>query len=222
MSNNITSKDILKQLTGHYSSYIFILLIITAILGFCTVFCGTQLEWTHPLSMIGIAVLSITFVIFLIIFFKIIKIKDHYIFRRYGSAEIIAETINQGKKVPRYIRKIGTNSSTLIITDKFIVSTSNYRYYLELRDARYMQLIIVPETKPIILSGNPIVSTAATVGVNYASKKFSSTPNYDFLMIWDDEGVRHEYNVRSDEAAEIMRILIELAPQIEIKEAKPL
>lgn len=85
-----------------------------------------------------------------------------------------------------------------------------------------MQLTIVPETKPIILSGNPIVSTTATVGVNYASKKISSTQNYDFLMIWDDEGVRHEYNVRSDEAVEIMQILIELAPQIEIKEAKSL
>lgn len=222
MGYKITGKDIRKQLAGHYGSYIAVLLIIAAILGFCTVFCGTQLEWTNPLSIIGIIALGITFIIFLIILFKMIKIRNHYVFKRYGSAEIIAESINQGIKNPRYISKNRTNPFTLIITDKFIVSTANYRYYLELKDARYMQSVVVPETKPVVLSGNPVVSVAATVGVNYASQKYSNSPNYDFLMIWDDENVRHEYNIRRDEIIGIMQLLTELAPQIEVKERRTL
>lgn len=220
MAYKITGKDIRKQLAGHYGSYIAVLLIIAAILGFCTGFCGRQLEWKHPLSIILMSVLGITFIIFLIILFKMIKLRNHYIFKRYGPAEDIAESINQGIKNPRYISKNRTSPFTLIITDKFIVSTANYRYYLELKDARYMQTVIVPETKPVVLSGNPVISVAATAGVNYATQKYASGPNYDFLIIWDDEGVRHEYNIRRDEVIDVMQLLIELAPQIEVKERR--
>lgn len=137
MSYKITGKDIRKQLAGHYGSYIAVLLIIAAILGFCTGFCGTQLEWKHPLSIILMSLLGITFIIFLIILFKIIKLRNHYIFKRYGSAEIIAESINQGINDPRYISKNRTSPFTLIITDKFIVSLIAQCYLSFLSAERY-------------------------------------------------------------------------------------
>lgn len=222
MSYKITGKDIRRQLTGHYASYILVLFIISAILGFCTVFCGTQLGWTNPLSITGIVLLSITFIIFLIVLFKIIRIKNHYVFQRYGSAESIAESISKGLENPCYISKNKTNPFTLIITDNFIVSTANYRYYLELKNARYMQRTVVPEMRTVVLSENPVISVASTAGINHVARKYSNSPNFDFLIIWDDKGMRYEYNIRQDEITRIMQLLTELAPQIEIKETKPL
>ncbi len=222
MNYKITGKDIRKKLVGHYSSYIAVLLIIAFILTFCTVFCGTQLEWTHPLSIIGILTLSITFVIFLIILFKIIKLKNHRVFRRYGSAELIAESINQGMKNPRCIIRNRTNPFVFIITDKFIVSTDIFMNYLELNDARYAQCAVTPEIQPVVLTGNPVVSAAATAGVNYASKKLSNSPTFDYLFIWDDENVKHQYCIRRDEMAHAMQVLTEVAPHIEIKEKRAL
>ena len=222
MPYRITGKDIRKQLVGHYSSYIAVLVIIAVILGFCTVFCGTELEWTHPFSIIGIAAFSIVFILILIMIIKMINLSNHYVFKRYGSADNIAESINQGLKNNRYVSKYRTNPSALVITDKFIVSTSNYKYYLELSNARCMQRRVVGEIKPIVMTGNPITTAAATVGVNHVRQKYSNSPNFDFLIIWDDKDVRHEYSIRSDEIVDVMKLLSEIAPQIEIKETRPL
>jgi len=166
--------------------------------------------------------LIVIFIIFLIMIFKIIKLKNHRIFRRYGSAELIAELINQGMKNPRCMIRNRTNPFIFIITDKFIVSTDIFMNYLELNDARYAQCAVTPEIQPIVLTGNPIVSAAATAGVNYASKKLSNSPTFDYLFIWDDEDVKHQYCIRRDEMAHVMQVLTEVAPHIEIKEKRPL
>lgn len=221
MNHKLTGKDIRKQLAGHYCSYIAVIMIIAAVLGFCTVFCGTQLEWTHPLSIIGISALTVTFIIFLTVFIKLLKLRNHRIFRRYGSAELIAARIDQGMKDPRYISDISADSFGLLITADFIVSAADFRNYLELRDARVAQIAIIPEMRPVVLSNNPLFSAAATAGTNYAAEKYQESHNlrnYDMLIIWDDEDVRCVYSVRRNDADHVIQLLSELAPHIKIKE----
>ena len=221
----VTGKDIRKQLIGHYSSYLFVVLMIAAILGFCVVFCGLQLGWLHLFSIIGMIGLLVDLVICSVVLIKMLQMNHHRIFVRYGTAEDIAFSINQALAQPRYQSNDKYAAFGLIITDNLIVSGADYRSYLTLQEVRAAQIVLCPQTGTVIVGNDPLISTAATMGANYAAKKYQEThdiQHYDFLRLWDKEGKHYEYSVQRREIEKVVELLAEIAPHIVLKETTQL
>lgn len=207
---------------GHYSSYIVIILIIAAIVGFCTVFCGTQLGWTHLFTIVGLIVCAVSVLYFIWVMIKLLRLRNHRLFRKYGSAETIAESISQGMKDPLYMGRRNDLPFDLLVTERFIVNANNYQNYLELKDIQKIRPTFLPDTYTIMNMGNPLMSAAATVATNYVSQKYKESQGinentrYDFLQITDTVGVTHDYSIRRSAIEPVLQILSEHAPQAQI------
>lgn len=193
-----------------------------AIAAFCTVFCGTQLGWGHLFTVIGLVACGVSMVGFVWGIVKLLRVRNHRLFRKYGSAEVIAEYITQGLHNPRYLGRRSPSTFDLLITDRFIVNSGNYHEYLELKDIRKIQPNILTDSPSVLLMGNPAMSVASTVAVNYAKKSYmeshSITENnrYDNLRITDNDGVAHYYSVPRPDMGAVLQLLKELAPHAEI------
>lgn len=221
----VTGKDIRKQLIGHYSSYLFVVLMIAGILGFCVVFCGSQLGWLHLFSIIGTIGLLADLIIFCIVLMKIFQMNRHRIFVRYGTAEDIAISINQALAQPRYVSKDKYASFGLLIADNLIVSGADYRSYLTLQEVRAAQILLCPQTRTVVVGNDPLISIAATMGTNYAAKKYQEThdiQHHDFLRLWDKEGKHYEYSIQRRDMEKVVDLLAEIAPHIVLKETSHL
>lgn len=212
----ITGKDIRHELQGNYASYIVIVLVFAAIVAFCTIFCGTQLGWLHMFTIIGIIACGISIIAFIWVMIKLIKVRNHRLFKKYGSAEIIAEYINQGMRSPRY------HNNSLLITDRFIVNEGKYSDYLEIKDIKSVRTEYSRDNNVVLLGGNAAATVVGTLSANYANKMYrdskgiNANTRFDNLHIVDTDGMHHYYSIRHSDILSVIQLLKQLVPYAEI------
>lgn len=233
MMTEISAKTFYKQLTGDYAGGMTAVTIATGIVGFCAIFCGTQLGWTHLFTIIGL--IALAFCIGLLIFFivKTVRMKQHPVFRRYGSAPILAEKIIDGMQHPRYFVSSSDPSvpfSTLM-TNEFIVSGLELVSYTELKDIRSVQPAYLPETRTRFVNASSPAALAGSLAANYAADRYiesknrnaNSSASFDYLIMEDTNGKKHRYGVRRMDMEAMLNLLREIAPHIQIiPEGRPL
>lgn len=226
--NRITPQTLRKELRGQYSAYIVIIAVFAAVAVFCTVFCGTQLGWGHPFTVIGLAACGISLLSGAFVCVKLCSLRRHRLFRKYGTAETIAANIMQGLQAPQYIDRMGSGDFVLLLTDRFIVSGGSCLTYTELRDIRRIQPVRLQDPVTVSLGGDLLTTAVRTAGVNYAARRYrdangiTEQTRYDMLHITDDEGVSHDFSVRRADMDTVLQKLKQLAPQAEITSAKKL
>ncbi len=219
--NYVTEQMFYKQLTGNAAGAITATIIGAAILGFCAGFCGTQLGWGHLLSIVFIVLFLACMGLLVFFIVKAARMKQHPVFRRYGSAPFLAERINSGMQNPRYI--FGTGGEipfATLITNDFIVSSGELTGFMELKDLRTAQIAVFGNTHVYNIS-NP-VTLAASAAANYAADKYMESKGIneqtrcDMLIMKDSEGKQHQYSVRHIEAEAVLNLLQQIAPHITI------
>lgn len=212
----ITGKDIRRELQGNFAMYTVIVLVFAAIAAFCTVFCGTQLGWTHLFTIIGIAACGIAAVAFIIIMIKLIMVRSNKLFRKYGSADAIAQKINEGTRSYRF------RSRKLLITDNFIVNEGNYSGYMETKDIRSIRPEQNREENLMYVGTSAAGTIAKTASAYYVNKMYrqsagiTETNHFDNLHIVDTDGVHHYYSVHCADMNEVLQVLRQVAPNAEI------
>lgn len=212
----ITGKDILRELQGDYSMYMIIVIVFAAIAAFCTIFCGTQLGWSHLFTIIGFVVCGIAAAALILFIAKLIKVRSYKLFKKYGSAESIAEKINQGMRSPHF------QNNSLLITDSFIVNEGRYSGYLEMRDIRSVRPALNPDVNLVYVGGNVVTTAAQTAAANYINKKYrdakgiTAGDRFDTLDVVDTDGVHHYYSVHRSDLDRVLQTLAEIAPNAEI------
>ena len=219
--NEITEKTFYKQLGGSAAGAITATVIGAVIVGFCAIFCGTQLGWTHLFTIIGLVVLA--FCIGLLIFFivKAARMKQHEVFKRYGSAAELARRINDGLQHPRYFAKGFDNNMPFatLMTNEFIVGAYLVSF-MELKDIRSAQPAVIPEHRRVVV-GNPVL-TAGSLAANYAtdklmeSKGINSQTKFDMILMKDAAGKQQNYSIRHMDMEAFLKLLGEVAPHIQI------
>ena len=217
----ITEKMVLKGMRGTYSGWLVGAAVTEVIAIFCAVFCGVQLGWTNLLSLILLAVAAALAVCIIVLTVKMEAVRKHRIFQRYGSAETVADNINEGLRDPRYLLMFGQPFGVLI-TDRFMVS-GFLENYLELQDIRTVQPVIHREQKTVVLSMNPIVAVASTAAINYMQDRVRQASGVTednrlaTLVVHDIDGRRTEYSVRQVDLDAVIGFLREQNAQISVK-----
>ena len=221
MIPEITEKTFYKQLAGNAAGAITATVIGGAIVGFGAVFCGTQLGWDNILSIILLAVLGLCGLLLLFFIVKAARMKNHRVFRVYGSAAYLAEKINKGIKDPCYLSRsfIGNAPFATLITDEFIVSGVELVSYMELNDLRKVHVGVIRMTHTYYI-GDPLM-TAGSVAANrigdryLESKGINSQTKFDYLIFEDQNGKEHRYGVQHQDMENVLGILQQIAPHIQ-------
>lgn len=229
MMTEISAKTFYKQLTGSYAGAITAVVIAAAIVGFCAVFCGTQLGWTHLFTIIALVLLVAC--IGLLIFFvvKTATMKKHPVFRRYGDAATLAAKISDGLQHPRYFASSSDPSQPFatLMTNEFIVSGGALVSYMELKDIRKIQPTYIPQTRRIAVGNagalaGSLIANAATDRY-MESRGINSQTQFDYLIMEDSAGKKRMYGVRHMDMEAMLDLLAEIAPHVQIMpEGKPL
>lgn len=213
----VTGNDIRKELQGDFAMYNVAVIVFAAIAAFCAVFCGTQLGWKHLFTIISLALLGVAVIVFIVLMIKLIKVRNNRLFKKYGTAEAIAEHINQGVRSP-YFR-----NNKLIITERFIVNEGRYSGYLELKDIRSIRAQYIPDVKNVYLGANVIAAAAETAVTNYMTQKYrdsqgiTATNRFDELTVIDNDGGEHNFMMHHMDAEQVLGLLSQLLPNVEIK-----
>ncbi|MBQ8927198.1 MAG: hypothetical protein IJV58_02985 [Oscillospiraceae bacterium] len=208
----VTEKLIYQQLRRSSGSYLTAELIAGGIVGFCTVFCGTQLGWLHPFSLVGAAALLFCLVLIGRSLIRLVRTRRHPVFERYGAAPLLAELINEGLAHPLYLTYHGKPFGTLI-TDTFIVSGMELFSYMELRDIQTIQAASLPNMR--MYAGPDPVSFAASAALNAAADRYVEG-NPDYLILRDAAGMKRMYAVHQGDLERVVRLLQQAAPHIRI------
>ena len=221
MMNEITAKTFYKQLTGSAAGALTATIIGGAVCGFCAIFCGTQLGWTHIFTIIGLIALALCIGLLIFFIVKTARMKQHPVFRRYGSAEMLAQKINEGLQHPRYFAK-GFDENipfATLMTNEFIVG-SYLVSYMELKDIRSAQPAVIPDTRRVVV-GNPAM-TVGSMAANYATdrmmeaKGINSQTKFDMILMKNAEGKQENYSIRHMDMEAFLKLLQEVAPHIQI------
>ena len=222
MMNEVTEKMFYKQLTGSYAGGMAAVIVGAVIAGFCAVFCGTQLGWTHLFTIIGLIVLAFCIGLLIFLIVKTARMKQHPVFRRYGGAAELARRINTGLQNPRYFAKGFDENAPFatLMTNEFIVNGGELTSFMELRDLRSAQPAAFGDTRRVVV-GNPVM-TAGSLAANYAtdrlmeSKGINSQTKFDMIIMKDTDGKQHYYFVRHMDMEAYLKLLSEVAPHIQI------
>lgn len=212
----ITGKDILRELQGDYSMYMIIVIVFAAIAAFCTIFCGTQLGWSHLFTIIGFVMCGISVAGFAVLIVRLIKVRSYKLFKKYGSAESIAEKINEGMRSPNF------QGNSLLITDRFIVNEGRYSDYLEIKDIVSVRPALNRDVNIVYVGGNVVTTAAQTAAAHYINKKYrdakgiTADNRFDHLNVVDTDGVNHYYSVHRSDLDRVLQTLAEIAPNAEI------
>lgn len=212
----ITGKDIRKELQGNYVMFIVAVLVFAAIAAFCAVFCGTQLGWSHLFTIISLALCGISFIVFAVIMIKMLMVRNNKLFKKYGSADTIAQSINKGLLAPLF------HSHRLLITEKFIVNEGNYSGYMELKDISRIHAQYIPDVNTVYVGGNVVAAAAMTAVSNYATQKYrdsqgvTATNRFDNLTITDNEGKVHYFMMHHTDAQQVIDLFMQLLPNVQI------
>ncbi|MBR4554729.1 MAG: hypothetical protein IKO27_03950 [Ruminococcus sp.] len=223
MNPIVTEKTFYKQLAGSSAGAIAATCIGGAIVGFCAVFCGTQLGWSSMLTIILLAVLGLCGVLLLWFIIKAIRMKKHRVFGIYGNAGLLAARINKGMEDPVYFaRSINSNAPfATLITDEFIVSGVELVSFMELND---LVTVHTGEFRPVhtYYVGDSLM-TAGSVAANrigdryLESKGINSQTKFDLLIFEDRNGRQHSYGVHHQDMENVLGMLQQIAPHIQFK-----
>jgi len=191
-----------------------------AIVGGCAAFCGTQLGWGHMLSIILLVVLGLCVCLLLFFIVKSARMKSHPVFRRYGSAAVLAQRINEGLRSPCYYAEamVGNAPFTTLMTDEFIVSGVELVEFMELNDLRSVSVASFVNTHRIVV-GDPLM-TVASVAANrisdnvIASRGINSQTVFDQITFKDTAGKPHRYGVHRRDIESFFETLSRVAPHI--------
>lgn len=220
MTSEVTEKTFYKQLAGSSAGAIVSVCIGGAVVGFCAVFCGTQLGWKNILTVVFLSALVLC--AFLLIFFivKAARMKQHRVFKRYGSAAMLAAKINEGLKDPRYFAKGFFDNAPFVtlLTDTFIVSGLELVSYMELKDLQKVHAGAFA-TRHTVVVGDPLL-TAGSIAANcigdryLESKGINSQTQFDMLIFEDASGKEHRYSVHHQDMEAVIDTLEQIAPHI--------
>lgn len=222
MVTQISEKTIFSQLGGSYTGGIVMLGITAAVLGFCGVFCGTQLGWTNLLSVIFLAALAACIGFIIVLAVKMARVKKHPALLRCGSAAQLAARINEGLRNPRYLARSldGNDSLVTLMTDDFIVSGLEFTGITELKEIRSMQATFIPKTL-IVAVGNPLATAASLAMQNagnsyWASKGVNENSKFDYLAVTDSAGKTRRFGVHHQDMEQVMTFMLQINPDIRI------
>ncbi|MBR6873288.1 MAG: hypothetical protein IKN17_07270 [Ruminococcus sp.] len=223
MDQMITEKTFYKQLAGSAAGAITATCIVGGIVGFCAVFCGTQLGWDSILTIILLVVLGLCGALLLWFIIKTIRMKHHRVFSIYGNARELAAKINRGMLDPVYFAR-GFNANapfTTLITEEFIVSGLELVSYMELND---LTTVHTGEFRPrhTIYVGNPVMTVGSVaanrIGDRYLeSKGINDQTKFDILIFEDRNGKQHQYGVQHQDMENVLGMLQQIAPHIQFK-----
>ncbi len=217
----VSEKLIYQQLQSSNCSYLTAELIAGGIVGFCAIFCTTQLGLMHLFSLIGMA--ALLFCVFLIgrSLLRLAKMRQHPVFERYGAAPLLAAMINEGLEHPLYLTRHAKPFGTLI-TERFIVSGMELFSYMEFRDIQVIQVTNFPNIHMYSV-GDP-VSFAASAGLNIAADRYVETHggNSDYLILEDAAGMKRMYAIYHGDMERVLHLLREAAPHIKIIAGNPM
>lgn len=217
----ITEKDFYKQMSGSAAGAIVAVSVGLAVLGFCAVFCGTQLGWKSLLTIVFLVGLGLCFALLIFFIIKAANKKKHPVFKRYGNAAMLAMRINEGMRNPVYFAKplMGDAPFATLLTDKFIVSGVELTSYMELKDLRTMHVGVIQDVRRIVV-GNPVL-TAGSLAANYATDKYMQSKGindqtrFDTLIFKDSDGKEHNYSIQRTEMERVLGTLSQIAPHIQ-------
>lgn len=190
----VTGKKIIRSFRRDYVFYHIINFVFAAIAVFWMIYCAKNVGWLHFLTFMGIIGSAFALLNFFWLMKKLIFLKDAPLFQRYGSADEIAEHINEGLNDPIY------HSFKLILTRRFIMNEGLYDGYLELNDIErvwyvHARLYEYDEGREIHRDPAKVAGT---------------------LNIIDNEGKAHGYHVREADWEMVLKLLQELVPHIQI------
>ncbi|MBR6100883.1 MAG: hypothetical protein IKP95_00475 [Ruminococcus sp.] len=221
MYPEITEKTFYKQLAGSTAGAVTATLILGAIIGFSAVFCGTQMGWGNLLSIILLVLLGLCGLLLIWFIIKAVRMKNHRVFRIYGSAAQLAAKINEGMKNPCYFARsfIGSAPFATLMTDEFIVSGVELVSYMELNDFRKVHTGQF-NTVHTYYVGDPLMAAGSVaanrIGDRYLeSKGINSQTKFDLLIFEDVNGKEHSYGVQHQDMERVLGILEQIAPHIQ-------
>ncbi|MBR6044012.1 MAG: hypothetical protein IKP47_00105 [Ruminococcus sp.] len=223
MYPTVTEKTFYKQLAGSTAGAITAVCVAGGIVGFCAVFCGTQLGWDSVLTMILLVLLGLCGALLIWFIVKLIRMKNHRVFSIYGDARELAEKINKGMQDPVYFAR-GFDSSApfaTLITDEFIVSGLELVSYMELNDLVTVHTGEIRHVN-IYRVGDPIMTVGSVaanrIGDRYLeSKGVNSQTKFDMLIFEDRNGKQHTYGVQHQDMENVLVKLQQIAPHIQFK-----
>ena len=220
----ITEKTFYSQLSKSMAGAIVATVIGAGILGGCAFFCGTQLGWGHILSIVLLIALGLCGCLLLYFIIKTVMVRNHPVFRRYGSASVLAQRINNGMRTPCYYAEplMGGAPFATLMTEDFIVSGTELTSFMELKDLRSVSVGFIPEVRRIVV-GNPLM-TAASVAANHMTDRYMESRGvngdsaFDMLVFDDSDGKQHRYGVRRRDIEAFLNALSQIAPHISFKQ----
>ena len=217
----ITEKDFYRQLAGSAAGAITATVISGAILGGCAAFCGTQMGWGDKITIVFLAATGVCVLLLLYFIIKAASKKNHPVFRRYGSASVLAARINDGLQRPVYLAHafIGNSPFATLMTEQFIVSGVELVSFMELKDFVCVHAAAF-RTRHTIVVGDPLLTAgslaANRIGDNYlASKGINAQTKFDMLIFDDREGRQHQYGVQHQDMENVLNALAQIAPHIQ-------
>ncbi|MCR4585457.1 MAG: hypothetical protein K5686_06985 [Lachnospiraceae bacterium] len=219
----ITSETIYKQLRNNYIGNIVLIgtgALICLVLG---IMFGTNLGWTHILTLVFLFLLLICAVFIVMNLTHVFNVKDHPVLIACGGADRLALRINNGIRNPVYLAYSldGKESIVTLITDDFIVSGNEWTNIMELKNIRTIKPSFIPR-RVVIMLGNPLVAIPGTLMVNkmtdayYTSKGITSETKFDYLAITDIYGNEKSYGVQHKDMEKVLLFLLSINDQIRI------
>ena len=208
MASFVTDKMILKQMNGDYAGFLVAAGLTVAIAGVLAGICIPALGIANVVSILTLIALAASLVWLVILILKVVRIRQHPVFKRYGAPPFLAERISAGLSNPRYIVRQQEPFTTLMTND-FIVSGIEMIGFLELKDAVSVSKM-----------------TAGSIAANYATDKIMQANRekamamgnqpIDMITMKDVNGKTHAYGIRVADMPAFLNLLHELAPHITI------
>ncbi len=211
-------------MNGDYAGFLVAAGLTVAIAGVLAGICIPALGIANVVSILTLIALAASLVWLVILILKVVRIRQHPVFKRYGAPPFLAERISAGLSNPRYIVRQQEPFTTLMTND-FIVSGIEMIGFLELKDAvSVSKMDIPPDTRRIVI-GNPLM-TAGSIAANYATDKIMQANRekamamgnqpIDMITMKDVNGKTHAYGIRVADMPAFLNLLHELAPHITI------
>lgn len=220
MVDEITGKMICRQMRLRYAGLLAIAAIVGALIGFFAVLTASETGWLHLFALFYLLILAGSATWAVILICKIVNIRQHRVFQRYGTPEQLAETITAGLRDPSYRERQGADFG-LLMTEQFLVSSQCGWNYLELKDIRAVQRIARRSEEDVNVAdmGKLPLTIGVTAAIFFLQAWHPTEEQFrtDQLCIWDAEGRKHRYRINRTETESVLWLLRELIPDLEMK-----
>lgn len=187
---DVTGRTICRNIRNTYGGYLIAVLLLAAMFGYCTWLSLETFGLTDTVTVVMAVLTAAPLVCAVILLCKIAAVRQHRVFQRYGDADTLAANIRAGTRNPRFLTA-PDRKFRLLITEQFLVSDADFRYYLELADVRAMHFQY---------------DSTGRVHVKLDVPR---------LLLSDDQGKIYSCPVEKEDIAEVTAIMHALIPDIE-------